>query len=275
MEGATTFKQLLLSQLDVIQQNALIFLPKFITFLVVVFVGWVLAKLTAAIVLKGSSLFEKMFSHAKFYMQYATTKKRKTRFIKLFSEVCYWLVYLFFFIFALKSLQINSLDIWLQHLLLNVPNLIIALIILFIGFVIGRLIKQAIIHAKDFSFNEHLGEACRYIIIILSFIIAIEQLHINISLLQSLVIVAFSITLAAIGLSFALTLHAVVSPLIKFKLYTKNLHIGQSLEISGLQGEIIAIHKTSIVIASAKSNIMIPMETVLSELLNLDKREAH
>jgi small-conductance mechanosensitive channel len=134
--------------------------------------------------------------------------------IKLtFAEVIAWLVKWFFiivtFIAVVDILKINQLTIFLEKVVLYIPNIIIAVVILTLGLIIGKVLKNA---AKNtlmrMSINEKLanflGNLTKWAILVFSFMAALVQLGIAANLIQTLFTGLILMIAVAGGLAFGL-----------------------------------------------------------------------
>lgn len=130
-----------------------------------------------------------------------------------FSELIGWTVKWFFFIATFIAvvdvLKIKQLTIFLENLVLYLPNVIVAIIILAVGLIVGKVLKNGAMHAlekisvtsKPASFLSNLA---KWAIFIFAFMAALVQLGIAASLIQIL-FTGFVVMLAiAGGLAFGL-----------------------------------------------------------------------
>ncbi len=134
--------------------------------------------------------------------------------IKLtFADVIGWLVKWFFiivtFIAVVDILKIRQLTIFLETMVLYIPNIIIAVVILTLGLIVGKVLKNA---AKNtlirMSIKEKpahfLGSLTKWSILIFSFMAALVQLGIAASLIQTLFTGLILMIALAAGLAFGL-----------------------------------------------------------------------
>jgi hypothetical protein len=134
--------------------------------------------------------------------------------IKLtFAAVMAWLVKWFFiivtFIAVVDILKIRQLNIFLEKLVLYIPNIIIAVVILILGLIFDKVLKST---AKNtlirMSIKESpanfLGSLTKWSILVFSFMAALVQLGIATNLIQTLFTGRILMIALAAGLAFGL-----------------------------------------------------------------------
>jgi len=134
--------------------------------------------------------------------------------IKLtFADIVGWLVKWFFiivtFVAVVDILKISQLTIFLERIVLYIPNIIIAVVILTLGLIVGKVLKSG---AKNtlirMSIKEKLanflGNLTKWSILVFSFMAALIQLGIAASLIQTLFTGLILMIALAAGLAFGL-----------------------------------------------------------------------
>ena len=134
--------------------------------------------------------------------------------IKLtFTAVIGWLVKWFFiivtFIAVVDILKIKQLTLFLEKLVLYIPNIIIAIVILTLGLIIGKVLKNGTKNALiRISIKEKLanflGSLTKWAVLVFSFMAALVQLGIAASLIQTLFTGLILMIALATGLAFGL-----------------------------------------------------------------------
>lgn len=130
-----------------------------------------------------------------------------------FAALTGWIVKWFFFLVTLvvvvDILNIRQLTIFLERLVLYLPNVIVAIAILAVGLVVGKILKDAVENSlKAFAFTERvanfLGSLAKTAIFIFALMAALVQLGVASDLIQIL-FTGFVLMLAvAGGLAFGL-----------------------------------------------------------------------
>ncbi|MFH1671817.1 MAG: hypothetical protein ABIF87_00080 [Pseudomonadota bacterium] len=180
------------------------FLPNFLSALIVFAIGLLLAWVVKIIIVKLFKLLK--FDALSARMGVSETLQKmavKEPPAKLMARFFYWLTVIIFFIVALYLLELPTVEHLLEKLLLYLPNMLIAAVILVVGVILGNFLGRATLIASvnaGIGFAGFLCRAIKTIILLLAFVMAMEQLGIA----RSTVIAAFTIVFG--GLVFALSL---------------------------------------------------------------------
>lgn len=138
---------------------------------------------------------------------------KKLGFTLNFSALIEWIVKWFFFIVTfvvvVDILNIEQLTLFLERLVLYLPNVIVAIVILAVSLVIGKVLKDAVENSlKAFSFTEKvaafLGSLAKTAVFIFALMAALVQLGVAADLIQILFTGFVAMLAIAGGLSFGL-----------------------------------------------------------------------
>jgi hypothetical protein len=179
------------------------FFLKFLTAIVIFVIGWIVAralKVLVSKVLKALSI-DSIAEQTKI-TDFLTKGGIKYSLSELSGIIIYWIVLLGVLASSLNILALTGVTNLLDRILIYLPNVIGALIILVLGIFVSVFVASIIRTALA---NVGLGQAnllsksAQVIIVVLSIIIALDQLKI-----AAVLISAMNIVLAAIGLALAL-----------------------------------------------------------------------
>jgi hypothetical protein len=195
---------LLLDTAQEFLHQAAAFLPKLVLALVVVIVGWLLAKAARFAVQKGlrainfGVLTERAGTDN--FLQQAGMRGDTTT---LFGLVAYWLVMLAALIIAFNGLGLMYITDLLHRLVLFTPKLVIAMLIVVFGSYCARFVGAAV-HSyctqAEIPDADLLGKIAQYLIMIFVVMIAVSHVEIGGDLVQR----TFLILLGGLVLAFAL-----------------------------------------------------------------------
>ena len=189
------------------------FIPKLIGALILLAIGWWLARLAARLVvglldrLGFGAAAERtgMFG----FMGRSTTgaaaaaPRRGTRPSWLIGEIVKWFIFLIFVELAAEALGLPAVSALLHSIILWIPNLVVALLILFIAALgaqfVGRLVRGSSRRNSGF-----LGSLTEYGIIALAAVVALNQLGIAAVFVDILFAAVIAALALAAGLAFGL-----------------------------------------------------------------------
>ncbi len=179
------------------------FLPRFIVMLSIILIGWVVSfilKKTARSIFKLTRL-DQLSEEAG-----ASGVLRKADLpvlSELLSRLVFWVTWLGFILVGVSVLQISGLQEQISHIFVLLPQILIALLILFAGLVAANFFSRAALLAavnEGYPSPPILSATIRFVIWILAISMALEQ----VGLAKQTVIVAFSIVFGAVMLGLAL-----------------------------------------------------------------------
>jgi hypothetical protein len=133
----------------------------------------------------------------------------KISFATIIGWIVKWFFYIATFIAVVDILNIRQLTVFLEKLVMYLPNVIVAIIILAVGLVVAKVLKKVSVQALQTMSVGHkianfLGSLAKWSVFIFAFMAALVQLGIATNLIQIL-FTAFVFMLAlAGGLAFGL-----------------------------------------------------------------------
>lgn len=126
------------------------------------------------------------------------------------AEIVKWFVFIIFLEAAADVLNLGALSNVLNRLVLWLPSLLIAIIAVFFGLLLGHYVCYLVQRDSKIVGIVFVGNVFKWIIIFLSFLIALEQIGVSVDILENIFLVllaavAFGVALA-FGLAFGLGL---------------------------------------------------------------------
>jgi len=184
--------------------NALaLFLPRVLSMLVIILAGFVVALLLRIIVRRifGIASFRKYCDSAGL-----TQMMRKAALpppVDFLSELIFWVVWIVFIVLGVDALGIIALRDQISRFFLFLPQIFVALVILFIGLLIANFFSRATLLAAtnaNYPSARLLASLVRLLIVILVVTMALEQIGLG----RHVVLIAFSIAFGAVMLGAAI-----------------------------------------------------------------------
>lgn len=181
-----------------------VFVPRLLAALVILFLGWVLAKLLRAGMLRLLRIvqFQRLAekSGLEAFLEQGNVNITLSR---LVSDIIYWLVLLIVIVSVSQSLGLEVVARLFTRVINYVPNILAAILVLVFGALIARFINRLL-----FAYLNRLGVGnaltlstiAEYAVQLFVIFVALEQLQIGTALLIS----AFQIGFGAVALAFAI-----------------------------------------------------------------------
>jgi hypothetical protein len=178
------------------------FLPNLLGFLVILLVGFVVAKLVAAAVRK---VCQKMrldeHLHSSDANKYVERVMPGASPAKGIARVVFWLIFIFFLTAALAALKIPAVTTFMNQVLAYLPNVVVAIVI----FVIAALVAGAVAAGVAKLLGDTpTGKIVATIVPALVMVIAMFMILQQLQIAEQIVQIAFAATMGALALGLAL-----------------------------------------------------------------------
>lgn len=181
-------------------------LPDIIVALTFLIVGFYCAKLLAKLVKKslhklGFDLFVERIGITSWLEKIELTIMPS----KLIANLIAAFVFFLFLLAAFDTLGLHKLSAMIDTLTLYLPKLFAALAVLMLGFFAGQAIFNGVrVAAKNsgLDYGRSVAEVCRGIVIVITLSLAITQLDVDVTLLNTII----SVIIASVGLASAISL---------------------------------------------------------------------
>ncbi|RQW86713.1 MAG: hypothetical protein EHM79_09235 [Geobacter sp.] len=184
--------------------NLLLFLPNFLTAVVILFAGFLIGallkmffgRLLRAVGIDG--LCERTGMN-----QLLCKSGIKDPLSLLLAKIIGGVTVAVFALIAVQTISVPAVERLLERFFLYLPNVFVALIILVVGYLLSNFLSRAALIASvnaGVRFSGLVGRFVRYVILIMSVTMALEHLGIG----SETVIIAFTIVFSGVVLAFAI-----------------------------------------------------------------------
>ncbi len=178
------------------------FLPNLLAFIIIMVVGYIVAKIIKTLVAKG---LEKLGidrrlheSDASKYVDAVSPGASPSNGI---ATVIFWLVFAFFFFAAIGALKIPSLTTFMNQVLGYLPNVIAAILIFVVAALIAGAVAAAITRVMG---DTPTGKVAASVLPALVMVIALFMILQQLKIAEQIVQIAFAATVGALALGLAL-----------------------------------------------------------------------
>ncbi|MGE8499543.1 MAG: mechanosensitive ion channel family protein [Pseudomonas sp.] len=234
--------QSLISAMTALWTKVAGFIPNLFVALILVLLGFVVAKLLDTLLSKllgklgldrlmaGTGL-TKLLSRAGIQVPVST----------LIGKIVYWFVLLIFLVSAAESLGLERVSATLDVLALYLPKVFGAALVLVAGVLLAHLVSGLVRGAAEgvgLDYANGLGRIAQGLVIIISISVAIGQLEVKTDLLNNVI----AIVLISVGLAVALALglgSREIAGQILAGIYVRELYeVGQQVQVGDVEGQI-------------------------------------
>ncbi|MFA6178366.1 MAG: hypothetical protein WC696_02015 [Candidatus Methylopumilus sp.] len=184
------------------------FFPKLLAVMVILFFGWICAKVACIGVKRileftqfdkfaDKSGLEACLQHSEFDLTLSG----------IIGQVIYWLVILLFVITGANTLGLNEVAGMLHQLANYLPKIIVAILVMIFGTLLARFVNRLVfawLHGIKFEGALAISTSAEYGIQIFALFVALEQLDIGTQLLTALFVIIFGAIFLALAIAFGL-----------------------------------------------------------------------
>jgi small-conductance mechanosensitive channel len=235
------WSQSLLGAMSALWAPIAAFIPRLFGALLVVAIGFVVAKLLDTLLSKvlakvgldrlvAGTGVTKLLGRAGIRVPIST----------LIGKIVYWFVLLIFLVSAAESLGLARVSATLDMLTLYVPKVFGAGLILLVGVLLAQLVNGLVRGAAEgvgLEYASGLGRVAQGLVIIIIISVAIGQLEVKTELLNYVVAIALISVGLAVALALGLGSRELVSQILA-GIYVRELYeVGQRVRLDGLQLE--------------------------------------
>lgn len=189
----------ILSPLGSLWQGFVAVFPGLIAALIIIVLGYFISLLLGHVVkfMLGKIGADKVMAKVK-----APGSLQKFSISGITGRLTKWYVFIIFLGEAANVLNLGLLSNLFARFVLWLPQLIVALLAVFVGFVVAYYVGHVIESDVKLKGSKTMAKVFEYVILFIAFVIALEQIGIQVDLLKN----AFLIILGALGLGFALAI---------------------------------------------------------------------
>jgi hypothetical protein len=180
------------------------FLVNVLLVIIILLIGWLIAKVIKAVVTKVLSALKLDDLSDKIELTALLGKGGVTMALsELVGTICYWLALLVTFMVAINAIGLTIVADLLNKVILYIPNVIAAIFILILGMFVATLLRNIVEVAANnagIAQSKILSKVVGAMITIFAAFVALEQLGIGIHMTE----LTLSIILGSVGLAVAL-----------------------------------------------------------------------
>jgi hypothetical protein len=183
---------------------------------------------------------------------------------KAVGSAVYWLVVVCAVMAATETLGLPVVTAWLSGVATFLPRVAVAILIIALGTVtarVGRHIMSRAASSANVTSAERLGRVTEMALLLGTALMAIEQLGIDISFLKATLLILLGGLLAGAAVAFGIGGRDLVANILSAHYVHRLYQVGQIVRIDGVEGRIVRITETSVILECAEGDVSIPART--------------
>jgi Conserved TM helix/Mechanosensitive ion channel len=253
--------------------EVLLFLPRLLTFAVILILGYIIARVVRTLLTKGLRAV---------HFDNIATRAGVTRALELagtrldaaavLAEVVFWWIFLVFIEMAVDALGLTQITAFINAVLGYIPNVFVAILILIIGALIANVVADVVKGAAGeagLTMAPMLAGVARWAILLFAFLAALTQLNVA----QNMIFILFAALVGMMALAGGLALGLggvdTARGLISGWAMGRNLQPGQKVQIAGQMGTVVRHDLNTTVVDTGTGQITIPNSELAHEQITL------
>jgi len=236
------------------------FAPQLAATIAVLILGWIIAHALRVITRKLVRSLDSLFQSSEVTDDARQIKIRRS-YALIISKLIFWMVIIFFIAVATNMLGWDLVSNWMAGIGIYIPNLVTGLLIILAGFLLGNVMANGVASAAastNISRAVELGRIVQLVIIFTALVIGVEQIGINVGFLTNVMVVIIGVLVAGAALAFSFGAKTLVANIIGAQYLRKHCRIGEVMRIGDVEGHIIEVSQTSIVLDTDYGRAVVP-----------------
>ena len=180
------------------------------------------------------------------------------------GRAVYWLVVVCAVMAATETLGLPVVTAWLSGVATFLPRVAVAILIVALGTVAARVARHIVSSAAgsvNVTSAERLGRVTEMVLLLGTALVAIEQLGIDISFLKATLLILLGGMLLGAALAFGFGGRDLVANILSAHYVHRLYQVGQVVRVDGVEGRIVRITETSVILECAEGDVAIPART--------------
>ncbi|MBL9125256.1 MAG: hypothetical protein JNG90_16585, partial [Planctomycetaceae bacterium] len=157
------------------------------------------------------------------------------------GQIMFWLTLCIFLTAAFNILHLEAVSAAMQKVVAFIPNLLVATVVVVVGLLIATFLRGVIATSADrvgITYAEHLANASYYVLALMTFIAAFDQLGFKFELLQELILIAFGAVALGFAIAFGFGGRDVMGGILAGYYTRQRLHPGDQVTVAGFEGRV-------------------------------------
>ena len=242
------------------KQNVLEFLPNLFTAFFIFFFGYLVARLIRTIVIRSINKLHRIIPNQVMRQRIKNIIEEK-QFTKLIGGILYWIIIIFFLLVASEALGMPVVTTWFGEIMSFLPRILSAILLLIAGVILSVFLRDFIATAASsarIGYSDILGKLAQVVILLVTILIATNQIGIDISIVENVIIIALGALLFGAAFAFALGAKTSISNILASYYLQKHYKVGDKVRIGDYEGRIVEISQQAVILDSAEGQVCVP-----------------
>jgi hypothetical protein len=237
-------------------------LPTILIGLLILVVGWIIAKIIAKIIFKLLSAAKgNKISSFLSLSRFSEKLETKIDLPLVVSKIAYWVVFLFFIVAASETFGWTNVSKEISGFIMYLPRVFSAILIFALGYTIASFVRdslKSVSNTTGLALGGYLSEIIFYFLIIIVSITALTQAGVDTSILSAHAVIIVGAFAATFAIAAGLGSREVVGDLFKNFYNRRVIQAGDKVKLKDISGTIEEVTRTSIVIKHESGKTVVP-----------------
>lgn len=270
MNEITSYSQLFFDSLQSMARTFMTALPRVFAALIVLLIGWIIARLLSRGIerLLTAVKFNKLADKVGANDMLARANVTMTP-AALIGKFIYWIIILVVIITASDTVGWTAVSTEISKLLSYLPQLLAAIVFFIIGFYIVTFIRDLVAGATrslGISAGRIISAVVYYLLLFIVTLTALNQAGVDTSIITSNMLVIVGSVMLAAAISYGFASRDVLANILAGFFNRRNIEIGQTIEVDGHRGRVVAITSLAVTIqVNENEKLIIPSQTFINQ----------
>ena len=186
--------------------------------------------------------------------------------------IVFWLLMSVFVMAAFSILGLESVSLAMKEVVNYIPKVLVATVVVVVGLLAATFVRGVVATSADrvgLSYAEYLAGGCYWVLSILTFIAAFNQLGIQFALLEKLILIGSAGLSAGFALAFGLGGRDVMAGILSGYYVRQRLQAGDTVSVAGFEGTVREVGPVATIIETRDGGLVsrhsIPNSRMLQE----------
>ncbi len=242
-----------------IVERIVAFLPSLLGALLLVLVGWLLARILRALTVRALLLVESLASRLSSTPGAEPLCMRRAA--TVLGAIAFWAALLVFVTAATHVLELTSFTDWLARLVGYLPTLAAGVLIVIAGYVLSRFVADLVLassHRLETTQRALLARVVQVTILTGAILVGADQIGIRITFLAIFAASIGAVVAGGVALAVGLGARDYVANLIGAHYLRQAFAIGQTIRAGAYEGRILEITALGLIIETADGRLTLP-----------------
>ena len=173
--------------------------------------------------------------------------------------IVFWLLMSVFVMAAFSILGLESVSLAMKEVVNYIPKVLVATVVVVVGLLAATFVRGVVATSADrvgLSYAEYLAGGCYWVLSILTFIAAFNQLGIQFALLEKLILIGSAGLAAGFALAFGLGGRDVMAGILSGYYVRQRLQAGDTVTVAGLEGTVREVGPVATIIETREGGLV-------------------